>query len=262
MARPQRRAKSRADGVKQFAAGIQDVDDVEDPVKILVYARNGVGKTRFAGTAPKPLIIDIDEKGTRSIRGSGAKVRRISTWEDVGYAYWFLRLAKHPYQTVALDTITAMNSVCLNYVLGEAEERDPNRETSSPDKRAYGRAGKLMGAQLLAFRNLPMHVIFLAQERVITDDETGEPILHTPDLPNSSRGVAMGSVGIIGRLYQREVKGKGKKSRWEDRLLVGPHEEYDTKDRSFGLGTVLRNPTMSKVIAAWDARPEDDEEED
>src|SRR3954471_3636177 len=98
MARPQRRAKTRADGVKQFAAGIQDVDDVEDPVKILVYARNGVGKTRFAGTAPKPLIIDIDEKGTRSIRGSGAKVRRISTWEDVGYAYWFLRLAKHPYQ--------------------------------------------------------------------------------------------------------------------------------------------------------------------
>lgn len=265
MARPQRRAKNRQDGVKQFAAGIQSVDDVEDPVKVLIYARNGVGKTRFAGTAPNVLIIDVDEKGTRSIRGSGAKVRRVSTWEDVGFAYWYLRVAKHGFKTVAIDTITAMQNVCLNYVLGEAEERDPNRETSSPDKRAYGRAGKLMGQQLLAFRNLPMHVIFLAQERVITDDDTGEPILHTPDLPNSSRSVAMGSVGIIGRLYQSEVKKKVKgktKSDWETRLLVGPHEEYDTKDRTGQLGTVVRNPTMSKVIAAWDARPDDDDEEE
>lgn len=265
MARPQRQARSRTDGIKQFAAGIQDVDEVDDPVKILIYARNGVGKTRFAATAPDVLIIDIHQRGTRSTRGSGAKVRRISTWEDVGYAYWYLRAAKHGYKTVAIDTITDMQNVCLRYVLGEAEERDPNRESSSPDKRAYGRAGKLMEAQLLAFRNLPMHVIFLAQERVITDDDTGEPLLHTPDLPNSSRGVAMGSVGVIGRLYQREVKTKAKgrtKSKWETRLLVGPHEEYDTKDRTGGLGTVVRNPTMSTIISAWDARPDADEEEE
>lgn len=246
-------ATDRATGVKRFAAGIKDVSEITEPVKILAYARNGVGKTRFAATAPKVLIIDINEKGTRSAKKiPGTKVRRINTWEDLGFAYWYLRSGDHDFESVAIDTITAMQAICMSMVLGEAEDRDPNRERGMPDKRAYGRTGELMKQMLLAFRNLNMNVIFLAQERVITDDDTGEPLLHTPDLPAGSRGVAMGSVGIIGRLYQREVKPKGAKTtKWETRMLVGPHEEYDTKDRTGALGRVVRNPNVPDIIRAW-----------
>lgn len=118
-----------------------------------------------------------------------------------------------------------------------------------------------MRAQLLAFRNLPMHVIFLAQERVVNDEDTDEPVLHTPDLPAGSRGAAMGSVSFLGRIFSQEVKVRNKKTkeittRWEDRLLIGPHEEFDTKDRTNSLGGptgVMRNPTMPKIIAANNA---------
>jgi hypothetical protein len=76
------------------------------------------------------------------------------------------------------------------------------------------------------FRNLPMHVVFLAQERIIADEDEDEPNFHTVDLTAGSRGVALGCVGVIGRLYLKEKKGKSTK--WETRMLVGPHDEYDT----------------------------------
>ena len=84
----------------------------------------------------------------------------------------------------------------------------------------------------MAFRNLDMHVTLTAQERVIKDEDTDEPVLHTPDLPAGYRGIAMGCVGIIGRISAEEVKLRNKATkqvvtRWEDRLLVGPHEEFD-----------------------------------
>ncbi len=230
--------------------------DLADPwVNILVYGRNGAGKTRFAATAPNVIIGDVNEQGTRSAKGSGAKKFPIDKWSDVGDLYWYLKSGEHDFESVALDTITALNRLCLQMVLGEAEDRDPNRETGMPDRRAYGRAGELMRSQLLAFRNLPMHVIFTAQERVIKDEDTDEPVLHTPDLPGGSRGIAMGSVSIIGRVFRKEVKFRKKGSkeietRWEDRMLVGPHEEFDTKDRTNNLGQVVRRPTMQLVIDA------------
>lgn len=239
---------------------IASVDTADAWVKILVYGRNGAGKTRFAASGPDCLIIDIHEQGTRSAKGSGAKVfpepgSGPITWADIGDIYWYLKAGNHPFKSVAIDTITAMNRLCLSMVMGEAEDRDPNREIGAPDRRAYGRAGELMRSQLLAFRNLDMHVIFTAQERVINDEDTDEPALHTPDLPAGSRGIAMGSVSIIGRLYRQEVRVRNKTTkqiteRWEDRMLVGPHEEYDSKDRTNNLGNVVRRPTMAQVIAA------------
>ena len=115
-----------------------------------------------------------------------------------------------------------------------------------------------MRSQLRSFRNLPMHVVCLCQERVISDEDTDEPVLHTPDLPGGSRGIAMGSVGIIGRIYSQEVKIRNKATKqvttkWEDRLLVGPHEEYSTKDRTNALGSVVRRPTMPGIISVWNS---------
>lgn len=259
-----RRATGRDEGIKRFKSGIQRVSDVQSPVKCLAYSRNGKGKTTFAASFPKCLILDIDEEGTRSVKHTKAFVRQLRRWEDIGFAYWYLRGGKHPFETVAIDTVTAMQEVCMAMVMGEAEDRDPNRERGMPDKRTYGRAGKLMGRQMLAFRNLPMNVVFLAQERVDKDDETGEPLWHGPDLPASSRGVLLGCVGVTGRLYKAEVKMKGKKPKWEVRMLVGEHEDYETKDRTTVLPKVLRNPTGGKIIEAWDSSPpatDEDEEE-
>lgn len=228
--------------------------------KVCVYGANGSGKTRFAGSGPATLLIDCNEEGDRSIQDNeNVRVLPATRWQTVGDAYWYLKGGNHPFKAVALDTITEMNVLALDFVLNEAEERDPTREKQTPDKRTWGRAGQLMRGMLLAYRNLPMHVIFAAQQRIIRDEDTGEIIEITVDLPNSSRGTSMGCVGVLGRMLPQEVRVKvdGRtRKRFADHLIVGTSEIMRTKDRTNNLGQVVRNPTMPMIIEAWQSRKE------
>lgn len=227
------------------------VDDASPYVKILVYGRNGAGKTRFAASAPKCLIIDINESGTESTIGSGADVFHAKKWEDIVYAYWFLKQGDHKYESVALDTLTQMQAMCMSHVLKEAADRDPNRDPKLPVQRDWNKITELIRPQILNFKNLPMHVIFTAQERPVTNEE-GEVEEIGIDMSRANRGNATGAANIIGRLYKREVRVAGKKGKeikkWETRMLVGPHDEYITKDRSNALGRIMRNPTVPEII--------------
>lgn len=255
--------------IKKLVQNVRSVDEVDPYAKVLAYGVNGSGKTRLAASGPKCLIIDILEEGTRSTAGqsTGAKRIPVGTWDQIGMMYWYLKSGKHRYETVSLDTITAMQEVAMNFVLGEAEERDPTRERSMPDKRSYGRAATLMRGMIIAYRNLPMHVIFTAQERVIRDEDTGETVEITVDLPAGSRGTAMGCVGVLGRMTPRKVKvrpkdGGKRREKWVDLMQVGPSEVVRTKDRTFALGDVLQRPTMPKIIEAWNNIGEDEEEDE
>lgn len=242
--------------MREVAARISSVDDVTPHVKVLVYGENGSGKTRFAATAPRCLIIDITEQGTRSATGSGARKIEVDTWDDVGHLYWLLASGKTKFESVALDTITGLQGLAMAKVLDDAEARDPARESRMPDKRTYGRAGELMRGMLFAFRNLPMHVIFTAQERQIKDDDTGEIIMLAPDLPASSRGAATSAVSILGYMKPKGVAVRNKagkiKRKWVDEMMLAPNEDYASlKDRTHQLGPVFRNPNMPAVITAW-----------
>lgn len=232
------------------------VDEASEFVKVLLYGRHGSGKTRIAATAPDLLIVDINEKGTRSVRHSGAKVFPVRVWEDLTYVYWYLKGGEHSYRSVALDTITQMQHLCMKHVLGEAEDRDPNREPSMPDRRAWGKLSELMKPLLLNFRNLDMNVIFVAQERVLSEEDS-DITLTVPDLSPGTRGTACAAVDVIGRVYQKEVRtttGKGKNKKeskdWQTRMLVGPHDSFETKDRTGALGRIVRNPTIPDIITA------------
>jgi len=253
--------KALSTKAERVAKRIKSVDEANKYVKILVYGKNKKGKTKFASTAPNCLIIDIDEEGTRSAAGSGTDVLEIERFDDVGHIYWWLKAGNHEYDTVVIDTITALQNSAIRKVLGEAEDRDPTREASTPDRRTWGRANQLVKSLLLDFRNLQMHVVFLAQERTITDEDDEEATtFHTVDLPAGTRATALGCVGIIGRIYLREFKPKGaKKAQWEARMLVGPHEDYDSGHRVEELPNIIRNPTMPKFIKAWAASPPDEE---
>lgn len=237
---------------------IVPVSDADEHVTGLVYARNKKGKTSFAATGPKPLIIDINEHGTRSVRRTDAHVIRVGRHEDLWNTYWYLKAGNHDFETWTIDTLTSMNELMMRHVMKENAELDPNKEPSTPSKRDYGRAGTHMKRLILAYRNLPMHGVFLAQERVISNEETGEPELVTADLPAGVRATALGAVEFIGRMYMREVEVKKRRagkvrrvSQWEARMLVGPHELYDTGSRDLPLPRIIRNPTMQQIINAY-----------
>jgi hypothetical protein len=244
---------NKAREIEKIKSRIVSVKDADPHVKVLLYGRNGNGKTRVAATAPKPLIVDINERGTRSVRNyKGVKVLPVSRWDEITYAYWYLREGDHPYESVVLDTITMMQAVCIRHVLKESEDRDPNKDPAIMSQREWGKVAELMKPTLLNFRNLPMHVVFVAQERVVDDPDT-ETRERVPDLSPGSRATATACVEVIGRVYQREVRAvrnKREVKAWETRLLVGPHDEYVTKDRTGSLGRIVRNPTIPSIIEA------------
>lgn len=237
---------------------IVPIENADPYLKLLVFGRNKQGKTRFAATAPNPIIADVNERGTKSARDQhGAKVFAVNQWEDIDHLYWYLRRADHEFESVVIDTLTNLQHMCMAHVLGEAEDRDPNRPPSMPDRRAWGQLAELMKPMVYKYRNLPMHVIFVTQERNVDDEESGTTE-RVPDLSPGTRGVAMGAVDIIGRIYQKEVRTvdkakKRERKEWEARMLVGPHEEYATGGRTIALGRIIRKPTVPDILEVLEA---------
>lgn len=262
-------ANTKARAILKIKKGIVPVSQATPYVKVLVYGRNGKGKTRFAASSSQgpTLILDINEEGTQSVRNyPDAFMYPIKSWADLTYAYWYLKEGDHPYKTVVIDTLTQAQGLCMKHVLKEQEDRDPNRPPSMPDRRSWGQMGELFKPVILNYRNLPMNVVFVCQERVDKsgddDDDTTNRIV--PDLSPSVRGVAMGAVGIMGRIYKKEVRTVNKKSKkevskWQTRMLVGPHEDFETKDRTGVLPHIVRNPTMDMMTQASLNSTEEDE---
>lgn len=241
-----------AQAAKRVEKRTKSVDEASPYAKILAFARNKKGKTVFGCSGgPKTFLVDIDEEGTRSAHGTGAKVFEAHSFDEVVWAYWYLKAANHNYRVVTVDNLTTLHKAALRKVMKQAENRDPTRELGTATQREWGRANNLFNELVTNYRNLPMHVVFLAQERALIDDDEDEPNFHTVDLPAGARGTALGCVGIIGRLYLVEAK----KGKWEGRMLVGPHEEYDTGNRVDGLPRIIKNPTVPKLVRAWRANP-------
>lgn len=254
MAEPKKKGRSVESKIRIAERRIVSVAESFENLRILVYGKNGVGKTRFAATGPKPLIIDCNEKGTMSIRNmKDVKVFRIETWTDIDFIFWYLQSAKHDRKTVALDTITSLAQLCMRFVLGDESSRDPTQDPFMPSKREWGKVGELMRTVILNFRNLPMHVVFLAQERKGFTDDEDEGTEVFPEVSPSVRSTLTAAVDIIGHQFIKEVvvkqKGGKQKSRPDFRMRIGPHETYVTKDRSdSALPGIIRNPNLGSMI--------------
>lgn len=235
---------------------IVSVADVEDHLKMVVYGRNGMGKTTFGASSNlKTLIIDFNEQGTLSVRSrKNVMVYRVQLWDEIDWVYWYLKAGKHDYKVVVLDTVSSMAIIGMKWVLGDEVSRDASRDPIMPDKRSWGKLGQLMQNQIYNFRNLPMHVVFTAHERnTTTEDEEGGTLLEThPELSPAPRSTLMGAVHVVGRLFTRQVKPKGQsKEITERRLLVGPHPRYASKirkDINVQVPSVVRNPTLQYFL--------------
>lgn len=244
-------------------------DKITNPSKvdrrrnILVYSRNKKGKTHFCETGnsggSKGLFLD-PEHGTDTMVSKDPDVWHVDSWEDVDPFYKYLRLGKHSYDWAFVDGVTKLHNYALNYVRRQAEERDLDRRPGQVTKRDYGDANQLVNQFIQQMINLPIGVIFTAQERQISSlgfDEEGdeeESTMFVPDLSNGTRSFLMSNVDVIGRLYVQRVKMKNKKTDTivnvdQRRMWIAPHVRYDTGFRSdFDLPDMIKNPTVPKLV--------------
>ena len=238
----------------------------EDYLKALIHGRSASGKTTFACDFPKPLlIIDCKEKGTKSVRNvDGVFVYRATTFEEVQEALWFLIANKDGYKTVIVDTVSQLQALAITVVLGsKAKTVKGGLRWGSITQSQYGDIAQNMKSLISDFKDLNMHVVFLAQERVFTveedEEEDADALLPEvgPSVMPSIAGSLNAAVDYAFSTFVRIRTIKNKKTRKKTKRIeycmrIGPHTYYYTKVRSpKGKATpdIIVDPTFAKLEA-------------
>jgi hypothetical protein len=109
----------------------------------------------------------------------------------------------------------------------------------------WGKIGQLMSELIYSFRLLPIHVIFLAQEKAKENDGVRE---YQPAISPMSLDALLPSLHLVARMYMYE----NDDGSWERRLRVGPHTMFLTKVRAVpgrDLPPVIVQPNLAQIFA-------------
>ena len=245
---------------------VTPVGDIKLARSWAIYGRSGSGKTTFASTFPGPtLLLDIEDRGTDSIRDcKHIDVAKIEEWEDTEDIYDLVR-GKTKYKTVVFDTVTQLQILAANMVL--AKKRKPAIESlrwGSLTMQDYGNVAAAMKELITRFRNLPLEVVFLAQERTNHDESGGDDNAMIPEVgPALTPSIAShlnACVSIIASTYvKRRKRKKGKETEIiaVHSMRIGPDPVYTTKVRKpkqIVLPEAIDDPTYQDVIDIIEGR--------
>lgn len=196
-------------------------DMVQEPealhqIKILIYGPSGFGKTSLIGSAmldPRlaPVVVLDYEGGTSVLRGSGAKVLPIRSWEDFSSAYQMLAEGNHPFKTVAIDSLSEAHIFAL---LDRLDNRPNRKNTETLDMQDYGTAQTQLRRLMRMFRDLPYHFIGTALANEITDIREGT--VKVPAMQGKLATEVLGLFDVVAYLGTQDNEETGE----VDRVLV------------------------------------------
>lgn len=226
-----------------------------------IYGRSGTGKTTFASTFPKPiLLLDIEDHGTGSIADiKDIDVAQLTRWSEFETVYDTITARSNKYKTVVFDTITQMQLIGANHIL--AKKRKPTVvqiDWGTMTIGDWGDLGAMMKEQITLFRNLPLDVVFLAQERITTNDSDDGVVLAPEIGPQLSPAIAShlnASVDIIVSTFIKRRRRKQNNKTVEIEpiysMRIGPSPVYVTKvrkPRPVVLPHEIDDPTYADVL--------------
>jgi AAA domain-containing protein len=236
--------------------GLKDLSDTAEGYSrsTVLYGRSGTGKTTLASTWPKPMLyLDVRDRGIDSISNvKGIDLKEIDSFEDLEETlFWLIRHPKK-YKTVVIDTLSQVQELLVEEIGSKRQKKKSSSAKRAGDwgvlrQQDWGEIASKMKSIIIDFRNLPMEVVFIAQDRTSkgsedddADDSDAEAIMPEvgPQLMPSVAKVLNAAVSVIGnsfiRLYWVKEDNKGKKIRKPVKaycLRVGPSATFTTKVR-------------------------------
>ena len=88
------------------------------PPKIILYGRNGIGKSRFALKAPNPIFLDLDENIYElSVSSNKTFGVSIKTYDDVMAFLGTLFNQDHEFKTLVVDSLSSLEKLVIEKVL-------------------------------------------------------------------------------------------------------------------------------------------------
>ena len=180
-------------------------------INMLVYGPPGVGKTTFASTAPKPLIIDL-ENGSLSLIGKDVDIAQVDSLSDAKEAIKYA--LNNGYKTVVIDSITRYAELQLEEIL-----RENRRDTARIQD--WGEVVKRIKKLIWTLQSKNVNTIFIALE---TEEKDEDSLVKRPAVPGQLKVAIPAIVDIVG--YLRVIK-DGRRV-----LSVTPTAKWYAKDRS------------------------------
>jgi len=219
-------------------------------IKLMVYAKAGIGKTMLIATAPKPLLISA-ESGLLSLKkeniervfGKGdpeisynLPVITISTIDDLVEAYEWCAHNKDAkqFETIGIDSLSEIAEVVLD-----------NAKKQVKDKRqAYGELLEQMNDTIRKFRDLKGKNVYVVTKQEYSKDESTGAQMFGPSLPGSklSQGIAY-FYDVVCHMGVAKTN-DGDSYRY---LRTQPDLQYEAKDRSGSLEEI-EQPNLTYIF--------------
>lgn len=210
---------------------------------MIIYGKPGVKKSRFAASAPKPCLIDIDNglSSVRDIISPETPIFQIDRWEDILAMLAKLRENKPGWQTVVLDSFTLFERMIIAHAL----------QTTGHDKPEINdwQIVKDKSVKLMEWiKALPMHRIFVCLEKTYENKITKE-ISIGPSLPGTLLEEAP---AYVDECYHMRVVSHidqtSKKKEFRSELLTRNEGYYIAKNRGGGLERI-EEPNFNNILA-------------
>lgn len=149
-----------------------------------------------------------------SIRHLSPDYAEINSLQDLKDLYNFLKNEKHGFETCVIDSITELNDIIKTEI--EAKNK---RNMQLQD---WGILQKEIKDILRKFRDLPMHIIFLAQETTEKDEE--KIVKYLPSLNGKSATEIAYYMDTVGYCFIDKLGNR--------KIATTPNERFLTKDRT------------------------------
>lgn len=208
-------------------------------VVMLVYGMGGVGKTTFAATAPKPLLVDC-ENGAKyfGLRGIDVDVAKVGTWEDLNGIFDIAKSGQ--YETIILDPIGELMEKLKRYMIAKGGKNV--QADGSPTMAGWGWLKDTMRSTIKILRDSGVNLILVAH---VTEQEDEQRIVKRPMLMTKLSEELINMVDIVG--YMTVVQDEGVEKRI---IMVDPSsDKYEAKDRTGQLGKVIP-PRFDEIVRA------------
>ena len=200
-------------------------------VKLLVYGAAGSGKTSLIKSLPNPVVLSA-EGGLLSIQDADLPYLEITSMDDLREAYSWV--VESEYKSVALDSISEIAEVCLNY------EKKINKDPRA----AYGAMQEQMADIIRAFRDIPNRHVLMTAKLEKTQDEMGR-VLYSPSMPGNKTGQALPYFfdEVLALRVEKDADGNTQRA-----LMCDGDGLWLAKDRSGKLGA-WEAPDLNAIIA-------------